>query len=366
MCAATLRAQGLARRVDGVRRWVEARGRASVPPAMDERERIARLTAIFGAAPPDRGVQVGIGDDAAVLDPRRAPGACEPLVWTIDEQVEGTHFRTDLASYEDIGWRSFMAAASDLAAMGAAPWCALGALVLPASLGDDAFEAILRGQREAASAVGAPIVGGNLARGPVLSLTTTLLGTCARPVTRRGAAPGDGLWMAGRVGLAAAGLRALQEGRGAEAALAPAVQAWRRPVAETKAGGALEAMAHAAVDVSDGLAGDAGHLAASSGVAIVLDEEALGADPVLEAAAGALGVSPIDLALYGGEDYAIVAASPEPIAGFRRIGRVAFGNGVAVRGVHGERAVEPRGFDHFGGGAAGERAERSKPARRTE
>lgn len=320
---------------------------------MDERERIARLATIFGDSGAGRAahrVRVGIGDDAAVLDgvPHRDPP--EALIWTIDEQVEGTHFRLEFASFEDIGWRSFMAAASDLAAMGAAPWCALGALVLPRALSDDAFEAIARGQRAASDAVGAPIVGGNLARGPVLSLTTTLLGTCARPVERRGAAPGDGLWMAGPVGLAAAGLRALLGGRRDEPALVHAVEAWQRPVARMAAGRALGPVAHAAVDVSDGLAGDAGHLAAASGVALVLDEEALCADVFLQEAATALGLPALELALYGGEDYALVAASPAPIDGFRRIGEVVAGQGVSVRGANGTYAVPMRGFDHFSRG----------------
>jgi thiamine-monophosphate kinase len=313
---------------------------------MDERARIARLATMFGVPLP-AGVRVGIGDDAAVLDPAVPAGAREALVWTIDEQVEGTHFRRDFLSFEDIGWRSFMAAASDLAAMGAAPWCALGALVLPAALGDDAFEAIARGQRAASDAAGAPIVGGNLARGPVVSITTTLLGRCARPLERRGAIPGDGVWMAGRVGLAAAGLRALMKQRGSEPGLAAAVEAWRRPVAEITAGRALETIAHAAVDVSDGLARDAGHLAAASGVALVLDEDALRADPQLREAAAALGVDPLDLALDGGEDYALVAASPAPLEGFRRIGQVVAGSGVSVRGPHGECPATARGFDHF-------------------
>jgi thiamine-monophosphate kinase len=313
---------------------------------MDERARIARLATIFGVPLP-AGVRVGIGDDAAVLDPAVAAGAREALVWTIDEQVEGTHFRRDFLSFEDIGWRSFMAAASDLAAMGAAPWCALGALVLPAALGDDAFEAIARGQKAASDAAGAPIVGGNLARGPVVSITTTLLGRCVRPLERRGAMPGDGVWMAGRVGLAAAGLRALMEQRESEPGLAAAIEAWRRPVAEVTAGRALRTVAHAAVDVSDGLARDAGHLAAASGVALVLDEDALRADPRLREAAAALGVDPLDLALGGGEDYALVAASPTPVEGFRRIGQVVAGSGVSVRGAHGECAATARGFDHF-------------------
>lgn len=105
---------------------------------------------------------------------------------------------------------------------------------------------------------------------------------------------------------------------------------------------------HAAVDVSDGLARDAGHLADASGVQVVLDEVALLEDPVLLEAAGALGASALDLALHGGEDYALVAAGEQSVEGFRRIGEVRAGTGLRLRGATGERSLEPRGFDHFG------------------
>ncbi len=143
-------------------------------------------------------MRVGIGDDAAVLD----PGG---LVWTVDVQVDGTHFRPEWASWEDIGWRSFMAAASDLAAMGAEPIAALSSLVLAPAIDDQALDAIARGQAAASLAAGAPVVGGNLARGTETSITTTLLGRAAQPVLRSGAQPGDGVYLAGPVGLAAAG-----------------------------------------------------------------------------------------------------------------------------------------------------------------
>jgi thiamine-monophosphate kinase len=329
---------------------------------MDERFRIARIAHLFAGEAGTKtdsargrnaaGIELGIGDDAAVLDPREAPFRLQGeapfrLVWTIDEQVEGTHFRLDLASFRDIGWRSFMAAASDIAAMGAAPWCALGALVLPDSVDDAAFEEVLCGQRDAAAAVGAPLVGGNLARGPALSIATTFLGTAAHAVRRRGAVPGDGVWVAGPLGLAAAGLRALLTGRGDETALAAAVGAWRRPVALIAAGRAMAPLAHAAVDVSDGLARDAGHIAEASGVSVVFDEAALCADSILESAAAALGVPALELALYGGEDYALVVASPAPIEGFRRVGDVVAGSGIALRSARGIDTVEARGFDHF-------------------
>jgi thiamine-monophosphate kinase len=323
---------------------------------VNEAGRIALLRRVLSAETRGggcRGIEVGIGDDAAVLALPAAGGDHDVgrrLVWTVDEQVEGTHFRRDLVSWRDIGWRSFMAAASDVAAMGADPWCALSALVVPDGVDDAALEELAQGQQAATQAVGAPVVGGNLARGPVLSIATTLLGTCRRAVLRGGAMPGDGLWMAGRVGLAAAGLRALLTGKGGMASLETAVLAWRTPRALVAEGRAMATVAHAAIDVSDGLACDVGHMAQASVVCAVLDEEALLADADLASAAGALGASALDLALHGGEDYALVAASPVAIEGFRRIGEITLGRGLMLRGPSGQRPIEPRGFDHFTSG----------------
>jgi thiamine-monophosphate kinase len=315
---------------------------------MNEVERVAMLARLLGR--PVAGVEVGIGDDATVLSP--APEGSR-LVWTIDEQVEGTHFRRELLSWEDLGWRSFMAAASDVAAMGARAWCALSALVLPGSVDDEALAELARGQGAAAAVLGAAVVGGNLARGPVVSVATTVLGVLGpgeRAVLRSGAQAGDGLWLAGSLGLAAAGLRALEQGRADDARLEAAVRAWRRPRALLEQGLAMRPVAHAAIDVSDGLAGDVGHLADASGVGVVLDERELAGDRALVEAAGALGQDPVDLALHGGEDYALVVSSPVAIDGFRRIGHVVGARGLMLRGPGGDRRIEPRGFDHFGEG----------------
>jgi thiamine-monophosphate kinase len=315
---------------------------------MDERSRIAMLTRVLGAGVGGgrlpRGVDLAIGDDAAVLD---ATGATGRLVWTIDEQVDGTHFRSDLVGWRDVGWRSFMAAASDLAAMGADPWCALAALVLSDAIDEVAFEELVAGQGEAAEAIGTAIVGGNLARGPAISIATTLLGMCARPVSRAGARPGDAVWIAGDLGLAAAGLRALEEGRGDDPRLQRAVDTWRRPHARLAAGRAMGPVASAAIDVSDGLARDAGHIAEASQVQIVLDEDVLAGGLALREAAAALGADPSDLALSGGEDYALVVTCTQPIAGFQRLGEVRAGRGLVLRTAAGERQIEPHGYDHF-------------------
>jgi thiamine-monophosphate kinase len=319
---------------------------------MDERGRIALLAQVFASAGArgrvEIGVETGIGDDAAVLrlaEERPGTGRSR-LVWTIDEQVEGTHFRRELLGWHDVGWRSFMAAASDLAAMGAEPWCALSALVLPAAFTDDALEELALGQRAAAASVGAPVVGGNLARGPAVSIATTLLGRCDRPVTRAGARPGDALWLAGAVGLAAAGLRALERGV-VDPRLDAAVEAWRAPRALVGEGIGMVPTASAAIDVSDGVARDAGHLAEAGGVQLVIDAAALVAEGALSDAATALGASALELALHGGEDYALLATAPDAPPGFRRVGEVRAGRGLVLRTAEGERPLDPAGFDHF-------------------
>jgi thiamine-monophosphate kinase len=153
--------------------------------------------------------------------------------------------------------------------------------------------------------------------------------------------------MAGPVGLAAGGLRAIMAGRALETDLKRAAAAWRTPQALVTCGLAMAKSAHAAVDVSDGLARDVGHLAAASGVQVVLDASELQRDEELGRAATALGVDPLDLALHGGEDYALVAAGPEAIDGFRLIGEVRSGSGLVLRGDRGDNRLEPRGFDHF-------------------
>lgn len=310
-----------------------------------EHDRIARLRAAF-AAPEAAGVVVGIGDDAAVI----APGP-DLLVWTVDAAVDGVHFRRDLVSFEDIGYRATMAAASDLAAMGAAPRGLLAALVLPDDVDDAALAALAAGQRAAADALGTTILGGNLARGGELSITTTALGAAPRPLTRAGALPGDALWAAGPIGLAAAGLALLLAGRApASAAAHEAVRCWRRPEARLAAGLLARASAHAAIDVSDGLAQDVGHLARASGVDVVLDARAI-VSPDLRAAAAESGGDPLALALHGGEDYALVVAAPAgaSLPGFTRLGDVVEGAGaVRLRREDGAIvAVAPRGFDHF-------------------
>lgn len=316
-----------------------------------EFERIALLAKLFeGTGHP--AVETAIGDDAAIL---RFGAAERRLVWTVDTQVEGTHFRAAWLSWHDVGFRSFMAAVSDVAAMGAEPVAALSSLILPGDFDDDALRALAEGQAEAAARTRCPVIGGNLARGRELSITTAAMGEAARALLRGGAKIGDGVHVAGALGMAAAGLVALQSAVTTDdGSVEECVARWRRPVARVEAVRALTGVAvHAAVDVSDGLAKDVGHLAEQSGVHVVLDEALLAATatPALLAAARALGLSATALMLHGGEDYALVVAAPSAPEGFVTIGHVVApdepSGPLFMRTPRGLEPVEARGYDHF-------------------
>ncbi|WP_437689936.1 thiamine-phosphate kinase [Sorangium sp. So ce176] len=326
--------------------------------ARSEWKRIEMLRAVLGAAAGEH-VLCGIGDDAAILAPAAPPGgalagAAEPLVWTVDSAVEGVHFRRDLMSFEDLGYRATMAAASDLAAMGARPVGLLAALVLPLDVSDDELGALARGQRAACDEIGTAIIGGNLSRGGEISITTTALGVAATPLRRDGARPGDALALAGPVGLAAAGFALLDRGMSPPGAAAErAIRAFRRPAARIDAGLRAASVARAAIDVSDGLAADLAHLARASGVRVLLDPAALVSADLRDAAA-LLDADALALALHGGEDYAIAVAGPDvgSLPGFVAIGRCApreeGASDVALRGPEGQlTSVAARGYDHF-------------------
>lgn len=320
-----------------------------------ERELVAQLKRTFSSGRRARGVLVGIGDDAAVLAVRRGR-----LVWTVDTSVENVHFRREWLTLGDVGWRSLQAAASDIAAMGGSPLAALSNLIVPASMGAAAVRAIAHGQARAAEELRCPVIGGNLSRGGELSVTTTVLGHAETPLLRTGARPSDELWLIGEVGLARAGFLWLsRKGRQPNAnrdaqrrrAILRCVDAWRRPKALIREAARLRRRAHAAIDISDGLSTDAEHLAVESGVRVVIEERrlraALGRN--LVAAADFLGVRALELAIAGGEDYALLATGPSGSCprGARRIGRVEKGRGVWLEGNGRTRHVRNGGFDHF-------------------
>ncbi len=328
--------------------------------ALTERRLVTLLGERFQAAAPD--VRLGIGDDAAVLAP-----TTEPTVVSVDASVEGVHFDLRYLGFEDVGYRAFQAAVSDLAAMGAVPTAALSSLILPRSLPREAVDQLTIGQAAASLQTRCPVVGGNISRGAELSITTTVIGRAAAPLLRGGARPGEQLWLVGELGLAAAGLSFLRLRRVTsggqlladaspatrhvdDPALRSCVDAWRRPRALLSEGRELVGRASAAIDVSDGLAADAGQLARASRVRIVVDRELLRLNlaPALLVAQRRLRRAALRWALSGGEDYALLATGPSalrpPCA--VPIGYVARGAGVFL-GAEGRLEPLRGGFDHL-------------------
>ena len=303
------------------------------------------------------GVRVGPGDDAAVL----APPAGEELVATADAVVAGVHFDRAFTP-EDVGWKALAVNLSDLAAMGARPLWALVCLGVPPGARPAAVVRIAHGLGACARRHGIAIAGGNVTRAAELSVTVTVLGAVpeGRALLRSGARPGDLALVTGTVGDAALGRLP-----GAPAALA---RRQRRPAPRLAAGRALAGLARAAIDVSDGLVQDLGHLCEASGVGARIGVADL---PVSEAARrfgrGRDGASDAvrDAALSGGEDYELVlAVAPSLLPAARAaaakartplsvIGRFVRGRGVRVVGPTGARiAVAGRGHDHLRAPAA--------------
>jgi len=252
---------------------------------------VARLGAVLTRAwrSPSSG-GTAIGDDAAVL-----PAPPGELVLTADAAVAGVHADLSLLSHADLGWKALTAAVSDLAAMGATPHSAL--LTLCAPPGTD-LEGVVAGVADASAAWDCPVVGGDVSTADATVVSVAVVGALDPPappaVLRRGAAPGDELFVSGAFGASAAGLRDLRAGvRGSAAA-----EAHRRPRARLAEGRAARlAGARAMIDVSDGLSIDLHRLADASGVGVVLDRL-----PVAEHATE-------DEALGGGEDYELVIAT---------------------------------------------------------
>ncbi len=295
-------------------------------------------------------VLLGPGDDAAVLQVGR-------LVVSSDLSVEDVHFRRSWVSLEEVGFRAIIAAASDLAAMAARPVGVLLSLAVATDEAEDVLAELRTGVSGALDELGATLVGGDLTASPgPLILDVTVLGEATDPITRRGAVPGDEIWVSGVLGGSAGAVRAWKVDR------EPAVglrQAFTRPVARIQEARWLveQADVHAMIDLSDGLAGDAGHLAAASGVRIEIESDLVPVHPELD-------VGDAELALSGGEDYELCLASTPGAIGplvdtFRkrfetsltRVGRVLEGDGVHIEGwdAHGRRA-SAGGFDHFSPG----------------
>lgn len=309
----------------------------------------------IGARTPVRpGSLIGVGDDAALLEPRGFPVVCHDMV------VEGVHFRRDNHSWSDVGHKAVAVNLSDLAAMGATPQAALIGLGLPqGGLPDGALGDLYRGIDHLAAEVGMSVVGGDITRTPVVVIGLTAVGYTHDPeqlLTRTSARPGDGIYVTGPLGAAAAGLWLLEQG------IDPAtvdhghrlVAAQRRPMARLTEGHALiEAGGRCAMDLSDGLAIDAERLAAASGVAAHIDLDMVPiADGVAEVARRA-GRSLESFGVAGGEDYELLVVLGEAQHGAAAaagvplwpVGRIEAGHGLHLHRAGRTVTLASRGWE---------------------
>lgn len=300
---------------------------------------IARLVERF---PATDAVLVGPGDDAAQV--RVADGR---VLVSVDVLVDGRHFRRDWAEATDVGRRAAAQSLSDLNAMGGTTTAVVVGVTAPPDLPVAWLLDVCTGLAEECALVGAAVVGGDLTRAEVLTISVTAVGHVdgGEPVRRSGARAGDVVALRGRQGWAAAGLAVLQRGFRSPRAV---VEAYRRPEVPYGAGTeARAAGATAMVDVSDGLVADVRHLAEASGVAVDLRGDAFEPPEPLQAVGAALGVDPLDFVLDGGDDHPLVACYPaadQVPPGWSVIGEIREGAGVTVDGEQREGAG---GWRHF-------------------
>lgn len=326
---------------------------------MGEFELLAKLRQRLPRDAPQ--VKLGSGDDAAVTVP---PGA---TATSVDAIIDGVHFRRGETDLRTIGRKALATALSDLAAMGAEAGEAYVVLGAPTDLSEEDLLALLDGLLELAAETGVTLAGGDVTRAPALTIAATVVGHAEHEddfVTRAGAAPGDLLVLTGEIGGAAAGRLLLEQPALAEALPESSAEPLRRrqldPAPRLRSGRALaRAGAGAMIDLSDGLAGDAGHIAGASGVAVEIEAALLPLAKGVAELAAAAGRDPIELAVSGGEDYELLAALPEdrlPAASsaigeaaettLTTIGRVGEGSGARIRLPGGGR-LEASGFDHW-------------------
>lgn len=323
-------------------------------PEVDEFSLIDRILNRLGDAAA-RDILVGPGDDAAAWAPA-SPG----VVASTDVLAEGTHWRTDTMSYEDVGWRAVVTNVSDIAAMGARPELLLVASVLGPSITVEDIDHFIDGMAAACRAHNVKVAGGDIVRGDATSFAVTALGSSrvdragrALVLRRDTARVGDIVAVTGSPGSSAAGLAALNAGRANEPAAGPLLAAHRRPIAHIELGmAAVVRGVVCGIDISDGLVQDLGHIAERSGVGIEVDLEKL---PLHVHAMAMFGIDAArNFGLNGGEDYDlallgrtdIMESLEAPVTFIGRVVRDHPGRAVVMR-ADGRVYEPPSGWDQL-------------------
>ncbi|MBI4288915.1 MAG: thiamine-phosphate kinase [Chloroflexi bacterium] len=274
-------------------------------------DRVAKKIATAAGRQPEvwGPVKIGIGDDAAVWE--ASPGL---QLATTDTLVQDVHFSLDTAGWDDLGWKALAVNVSDVGAMGGVPRYALVTLALPPATSVEDIERLYDGMLEAARAYNVAIVGGDMVTAPIVVITVGLWGVHSEGslLTRSGARPGDEIAVTGRIGDSAGGLAAFKgEGQPSPEASAYMKKAHLRPKPRLAEGQALARLGvKAAIDISDGLVADLGHICEASNVSAVVRVDAL---PVSMQLQEALGDRATEKALFGGEDYELLFTAPQAL-----------------------------------------------------
>lgn len=305
-----------------------------------EFELIAALTEGLVVPP---AVTLGVGDDCAVFAPTGQ------VAVSTDAMVEEVHFKRAWSGPHDVGRKAVASAVADLEAMGARPVGLVVSLSAPGETEVAWVVELARGIRAECDLAGAALVGGDVTRGPVVTVVVTVFGDLQgrTPVVRSGARPGDVVAFVGRLGMAAAGLAVLGRGFRSPGAVVRAHRVPEPPYGQGLV--AADAGASAMIDCSDGLLADLGHIARASGVAIDLDPHAFDVDEAQKTVAAAIGGGdPLAYILTGGDDHALLATFPTlhaVPAGWTVVGTVAAGDPVVT--VAGAAWSGPPGWRHF-------------------
>lgn len=307
-----------------------------------------------------RGLRVGLGDDAVVSEPREGSA-----IWTTDTLVAGVHFLTGRTAWQDVGWKALAVNLSDIAAMGGDPDLALVTLMLPAKFRVEDAVALYRGLHEAAEAYGVTLGGGDIVRGPAFSVTVALSGWALTPrvgepriMTRNAARPGDLVAVSGTIGDSAGGLQLLRDDDGFETDAARCLRsAHERPRPRVSLGKtAARDGVRCAIDVSDGLVQDLGHVATASNVEIRVDAVRV---PLSAALHETFPGRALGMAISGGEDYelvlvapsraidAVIAASDTPVTVIGEVVRAHSPHVAVVDETGREIPLKLAGWDHF-------------------
>ena len=311
-------------------------------------ERLAKM-----AAAKDKRLLVGIGDDAAAWQ-----GDASIQLATVDSFIQDVHFPAGTASWPELGWKALAVNLSDIAAMGGTPRYALVSLALPPDTEVDDVTALYTGMLKLAKQHGVTIIGGDISRAPLVIITVTVLGGNPKKqiLTRSSAKAGELVAVTGNLGAAAAGLEMLNKKLKFETkAAARFRQAFFKPTPRLTEGRLLvEQGVKTAIDISDGLLADLGHIAEASKVSARIEAEHVPVEALVKAA---FGDKALELALAGGEDYELLfTAKAEVIARIKKaascpisaIGEITAGQGVTVIDRQGNPLdIGRAGWEHF-------------------